>query len=289
MEVLLADLYGPRRVGARRAGCRPRRWSSTPRYRLAAVGAPPPPRWLTTYAVDVVAPRRRVVARRPGPRRHADRHRLRAARPGRDGPGRRRAARARRAPATWRRSAASRPSCATRWRRRRRSSSPRIVLFSGGVDEPAYVEHSSLARLLGFHLVEAPDLVVREGRLWLRTLGGLDPIDVVYRRLADAGVDPIEVSATGTTGVPGLAAGGGRGRRRAGQRPRLGRARGPRRWRRTGRPRSRASPASTLDARQPREPASELRRRAGVPRRPGRSTPTSSSGCTPSPAPTASR
>ena len=47
---------------------------------------------------------------------------------------------------------------------------------------PAYVEHSSLARLLGFHLVEAPDLVVRQGRLWLRTLGGLDPIDVVYRR-----------------------------------------------------------------------------------------------------------
>ncbi len=56
-------------------------------------------------------------------------------------------------------------------------------MFTGGIDEPAYVEHSSLARLLGFHLVEAPDLVVRKGRLWLRTLGGLDPIDVVYRRL----------------------------------------------------------------------------------------------------------
>ena len=67
------------------------------------------------------------------------------------------------------------------------------MLFSGGVEMPAYVEHSSLARLLGFHLVEAPDLVVRTGRLWLRTLGGLDPIDVVYRRLADAAVDPIEV------------------------------------------------------------------------------------------------
>ena len=38
-----------------RAGCRPRRWRRRARYRLAAVGAPPPPRWLTTYAVDVVA------------------------------------------------------------------------------------------------------------------------------------------------------------------------------------------------------------------------------------------
>ena len=53
--------------------------------------------------------------------------------------------------------------------------SPRIVLFSGGIGDPAYVEHSSLARLLGFHLVEAPDLVVRRGRLWLRTLGWARP------------------------------------------------------------------------------------------------------------------
>ena len=37
-----------------RAGCRPRRWRPRPRYRLAAVGAPPPVRWLTTYAVDVL-------------------------------------------------------------------------------------------------------------------------------------------------------------------------------------------------------------------------------------------
>ena len=58
--------------------------------------------------------------------------------------------------------------------------------------------------MLGFHLVEPPDLVVRRGRLWLRTLGGLEPIDVVYRRLQDAVLDPIEASATRSAGVPGL-------------------------------------------------------------------------------------
>ena len=60
------------------------------------------------------------------------------------------------------------------------------MLFTGGVDEPAYVEHSSLALLLGFHLVEAPTSSCGSGRVWLRTLGGLEPIDVVYRRLEDA-------------------------------------------------------------------------------------------------------
>jgi uncharacterized alpha-E superfamily protein len=84
------------------------------------------------------------------------------------------------------------------------AASPRMVLYSGGVGDPAYVEHSSLARQLGFNLVERPDLVVRRGRLWLRTLGGLDPVDVVYRRVADDALDPIEIQAAGGGGVPGL-------------------------------------------------------------------------------------
>ena len=177
--------------------------SSSPRYRLAAVGAPAPPRWLTSYAVDVVeladgswrvvqdladtptgvgfalidrAVMARVAAELLGPEGSSDLASISGF------------------PAELRHALAATSKVA----------SPRIVVFTGGIDEPAYVEHSSLARLLGFHLVEAPDLVVRKGRLWLRTLGGLDPIDVVYRRLADAAVDPIEVSATNTTGVPGL-------------------------------------------------------------------------------------
>ena len=60
---------------------------------------------------------------------------------------------------------------------------------------------------LGVHLVEGADLVVRQGRLWLRTLDGLEPIDVVYRRLEDPDIDPLEAGAIrtpGAVGIPGL-------------------------------------------------------------------------------------
>jgi uncharacterized circularly permuted ATP-grasp superfamily protein/uncharacterized alpha-E superfamily protein len=82
--------------------------------------------------------------------------------------------------------------------------SPRTVVLTGGLGHPSYVEHSSLASLLGVHLVEGADLVVRAGRLWLRALGGLEQVDVVYRRLEDRGVDPLEVGAAGAKGVPAL-------------------------------------------------------------------------------------
>ena len=85
--------------------------------------------------------------------------------------------------------------------------SPRTVLFSGGIDHPSYIDHSYLAAQLGVHLVEGADLVVRQGRLWLRTLDGLEPIDVVYRRLEDPDIDPLEAGAIrmpGAVGIPGL-------------------------------------------------------------------------------------
>lgn len=84
------------------------------------------------------------------------------------------------------------------------SPSPRTVVFSGGVDHPSYVEQSYLAVRLGVTCVEGADLVVRQRRLWLRTLDGLEPVDVVYRRLESTGADPLEVGASGTAGVPGL-------------------------------------------------------------------------------------
>ncbi len=202
MEELLADLYGPRRV-VREALVPAEALSSSRRYRLSAVGAPPPPRWLTTYAVDVVALTDgtwRVVqdlADTPTGVGYALLDRSVMARvafemlgPGGAGD----VTSISGFPAEIRHALAGAA----------RVPSPRIVLFTDGVENAAYVEHSSLARLLGFNLVESPDLVVRSGRLWLRTLGGLDPVDVVYRRLDDALVDPIEVSATGGSGVPGL-------------------------------------------------------------------------------------
>ena len=84
-------------------------------------------------------------------------------------------------------------------------SSPRAVVLSSGPAHPTYVEHSYLATRLGYHLVEGADLVMREGRLWLRALDGLEPIDVVYRRMEDALLDPLEHGHLGGgSGVPGL-------------------------------------------------------------------------------------
>ena len=83
--------------------------------------------------------------------------------------------------------------------------SPRAVVLSSGPAHPTYVEHSYLATRLGFHLVEGADLVIREARLWLRALNGLEPIDVVYRRLEDELLDPLEHGHRGGgSGVPGI-------------------------------------------------------------------------------------
>jgi uncharacterized alpha-E superfamily protein len=57
---------------------------------------------------------------------------------------------------------------------------------------------------LGVNLVEGADLVVRQRKVWLRTLDGLEPVDLLYRRLEDSTVDPLEIAAHGSVGVPGL-------------------------------------------------------------------------------------
>ncbi|MDA2944157.1 MAG: circularly permuted type 2 ATP-grasp protein [Actinomycetota bacterium] len=84
------------------------------------------------------------------------------------------------------------------------AESPRIVVFSGGLDHPSYVEQAYLSVQLGVNLVEGADLVVRQRRLWIRTLDGLEPVDVVLRRLEDPGIDPLQVDSYGAAGVPGL-------------------------------------------------------------------------------------
>jgi len=90
--------------------------------------------------------------------------------------------------------------------------SPRSVVLTPGPGDAAYVEHSHLARRLGLHLVEAGDVVMRGGRLWLRVLDGLEPIDVVYRRVADAALDPLDQGHHGGgSGVPGIVWGASKG------------------------------------------------------------------------------
>ena len=81
---------------------------------------------------------------------------------------------------------------------------PRIVLQSSGAGGSTSFEDAYLARYLGYPLVEGGDLAVRDDRLWLKTLGGLVPLDVVLRRVADRDCDPLELDPAALEGTPGL-------------------------------------------------------------------------------------
>ncbi len=81
---------------------------------------------------------------------------------------------------------------------------PRIVLLSPGPYNATYFEQAFLAQYLGYMLVEGADLTVREGVVYLKTLGGLHRVDVVLRRLNDDFCDPLELRADSALGVPGL-------------------------------------------------------------------------------------
>lgn len=82
--------------------------------------------------------------------------------------------------------------------------SPRIVLLTPGPFNETYFEHSYLARYLGFTLVEGADLTVRENKVYLKTLEGLQPVDVILRRLDDTFCDPLELRGDSLLGIPGL-------------------------------------------------------------------------------------
>ena len=155
--------------------------ASTPRYRVATVGTPPPPRWLTTYAVDLVALAdgswrvvrdltdapmgigyalldRSVMGRvadellgRPGPVDLASLSGF---------PAELRHALGRRTPV----------------------ASPRIVLFTAASTTRRTSSTRRSPACSGSTWSRGPTSSCAQGRLWLRTLGGLDPIDVVYRR-----------------------------------------------------------------------------------------------------------
>ncbi|HUF97338.1 MAG TPA: circularly permuted type 2 ATP-grasp protein [Ilumatobacter sp.] len=198
LELVLADLYGERTLVSERI-VPAEVLAATSRYRISAVGSAPR-RWLTTYAVDLAvgadgtwwvvddltdAPPgvgyalldRSVISRVLPDVMHS-------------AP----VASLARFPATLRRGLAATSLIA----------SPRIVLFSGGLDHSSYVDHSYLAVQLGINLVEGADLVVRQRKVWLRTLDGLEPVDVLYRRLEDPFLDPLAVASQGSIGVPGL-------------------------------------------------------------------------------------
>ncbi|MEK7883121.1 circularly permuted type 2 ATP-grasp protein [Methyloversatilis sp. NSM2] len=81
---------------------------------------------------------------------------------------------------------------------------PLTVLLTPGPYNETYFEHAYLARYLGFPLVEGSDLLVRDGKVWLKHLSGLRRVHAVLRRLDDDFCDPLELRADSALGVPGL-------------------------------------------------------------------------------------
>ena len=85
-----------------------------------------------------------------------------------------------------------------------RRENPRVVLLTPGPYNETYFEHAFLARYLGYTLVEGGDLTVRDNHVYLKTLGGLLPVDVIVRRQDSGFCDPLELRSDSMLGIPGL-------------------------------------------------------------------------------------
>jgi uncharacterized circularly permuted ATP-grasp superfamily protein/uncharacterized alpha-E superfamily protein len=83
-------------------------------------------------------------------------------------------------------------------------SNPNIVILTPGPLNETYFEHAYMASFLGYPLVTGNDLVVRNGKLWMKTLKELKQVDVVLRRVDDVFMDPLELREDSYLGVAGL-------------------------------------------------------------------------------------
>lgn len=83
-------------------------------------------------------------------------------------------------------------------------TNPCMVLLTPGVYNSAYYEHLFLAREMGIELVQGRDLLVHNGFVYMRTTGGMQRVDVIYRRVDDDFLDPLAFRADSQLGVPGL-------------------------------------------------------------------------------------
>ena len=88
------------------------------------------------------------------------------------------------------------PSCA--------EDRPVVAVLTPGIHNSAYYEHAFLADQMGVELVEGSDLRVVDGRIAMRTTRGYQPIDVLYRRVDDAFLDPLTFNPDSLLGVPGI-------------------------------------------------------------------------------------
>ncbi len=86
----------------------------------------------------------------------------------------------------------------------RHHQNPRIVILTPGAGNETYFEHSYLSSHLGYTLVQGNDLMVKNNFVWLKTLGGLEKVDVIIRRIDDVYCDPLELKENSQLGVAGL-------------------------------------------------------------------------------------
>ena len=81
---------------------------------------------------------------------------------------------------------------------------PTVVILTPGPHNETYFEHSYLSSFLGYPLVKGNDLVVRDGKVWLKSLKSLKQVDVILRRVDDVFMDPLELREDSYLGVAGL-------------------------------------------------------------------------------------
>jgi uncharacterized circularly permuted ATP-grasp superfamily protein/uncharacterized alpha-E superfamily protein len=87
----------------------------------------------------------------------------------------------------------------------RPAEQPHIVILTAGPSDPAYLEHAYLARKMGVPLAVGDDLLALDNKIYFKTIAGLERVDVIYRRLNDAHVDPVVFSTErSAAGIPGL-------------------------------------------------------------------------------------
>jgi uncharacterized circularly permuted ATP-grasp superfamily protein/uncharacterized alpha-E superfamily protein len=84
------------------------------------------------------------------------------------------------------------------------TDSPRIVMLTPGAFSNTYFEQAYMANYLGLPLVQGSDLTVRNGAVWMKSLSGLERVDVILRRVDDAYCDQAELRTDSMLGVPGL-------------------------------------------------------------------------------------
>ncbi|WP_191600794.1 circularly permuted type 2 ATP-grasp protein [Marinomonas algicola] len=85
-----------------------------------------------------------------------------------------------------------------------KTDDPRVVIMTSGAYSSSYFEQALLANYLGYSLVQGRDLTVRNGHVWLKSLQGLEKVDVILRRVDDAFCDQAELRSDSFLGVPGI-------------------------------------------------------------------------------------